>query len=288
MSMKYLGERFDIHCGGTDHIKVHHTNEIAQAQGATGSEPVRYWMHGEFLVIQKEKMSKSEGNFITLQTIKEKGFEPLSYRYLGLTAHYRSLLNFTWESLQAAQTGLYGLRAFYFRNYYGSIRTESRIQDNAQVSLMVQNLEKEFREKVNDDLNMPAALTVLFKFADAVDNLMGKNGISHHDFNHIWAVLQKVDAVLGLALSDTKRYQPELNSSYANEMTQKRRMYRREKLWAESDKIRDQLLKNNYEIKDSPYGTEVRHLPSGVCRFILDKEKDVSKFIRPAGHIIEN
>jgi len=102
MSMKYLGDAFDIHCGGIDHIPVHHTNEIAQSEGATGAEWVHHWMHGEFLVINAEKMSKSKGGFLTLDTIVSQGFDPLAYRFMCLTAHYRSQLNFTDETLKNA------------------------------------------------------------------------------------------------------------------------------------------------------------------------------------------
>jgi cysteinyl-tRNA synthetase len=106
MSVKYLGQPFDIHCGGIDHIPVHHTNEIAQSEAAYDKPLANYWMHGEFIVINNDKMAKSTGNFITLETIKEKGFSPLTYRYLLLQTHYRKQLNFTWESLEGAQNGL--------------------------------------------------------------------------------------------------------------------------------------------------------------------------------------
>ncbi|MEK7623556.1 MAG: cysteine--tRNA ligase, partial [Patescibacteria group bacterium] len=111
MSIKYLGEQFDIHCGGIDHVPIHHTNEIAQSETATGKKPwVRYWLHGEFLNIAETKMAKSGENFITLQTIKDRGISPIAYRYFLLQTHYRKQLNFSWEALQAAETGLGNLR----------------------------------------------------------------------------------------------------------------------------------------------------------------------------------
>src|SRR3989338_7453590 len=109
MAMKYLGETMDIHCGGIDHIPVHHTNEIAQSEAATGQPFARVWMHGEFLLINNGRMGKSEGNFVTLQTLIAKGFDPLAYRYFTFTAHYASKLNFTWEALQSAQNAYYRL-----------------------------------------------------------------------------------------------------------------------------------------------------------------------------------
>src|SRR6266851_7254480 len=103
MAMKYLGEQFDIHCGGVDHIPVHHTNEIAQSESALGQQPwVRYWLHGEFLILDKGKMSKSSGEFLTLQSLIDKGYDPLAYRYLALTAHYRRSLKFSGEALDGA------------------------------------------------------------------------------------------------------------------------------------------------------------------------------------------
>ena len=110
MAMKYLGETFDIHCGGVDHIPIHHTNEIAQAEGATGKPFVRFWMHGEFLLMNNAKMAKSAGGFVTLADLKEKGFDPLDYRYHCYTAHYRKQLDFTWDLLESAKTARRRLR----------------------------------------------------------------------------------------------------------------------------------------------------------------------------------
>ncbi|HOK55461.1 MAG TPA: cysteine--tRNA ligase, partial [Armatimonadota bacterium] len=144
MSMRYLGETFDIHTGGIDHIPVHHTNEIAQSQAATGKPFVRYWMHGEFLVVSGgEKMAKSAGEFLRLQVLTDKGYDPLAYRYLCLQVHYRSKLNFTWESLDAAQAGYNRLKAF--------IDVASRARGTEQP--WVQEYRDRFRDAITDDLN---------------------------------------------------------------------------------------------------------------------------------------
>ncbi|HPP76522.1 MAG TPA: cysteine--tRNA ligase, partial [Armatimonadota bacterium] len=153
MSMRYLGETFDIHTGGIDHIPVHHTNEIAQSQAATGKPFVRYWMHGEFLVVSGgEKMAKSAGEFLRLQVLTDKGYDPLAYRYLCLQVHYRSKLNFTWESLDAAQAGYNRLKAF--------IDVASRARGTEQP--WVQEYRDRFRDAITDDLNIPRAIAVMW------------------------------------------------------------------------------------------------------------------------------
>lgn len=152
MSMKYLGETFDIHTGGEDHIPIHHTSEIAQSEAATGKKFVNYWLHNSFLVfVGSAKMAKSKGNIITVDTLMERGFDPLSYRYLCLTAHYRSELVFSWESLTAAQNSLDTLRE-NFRLIRENLAGE--YTSNAK------QCRESFLEGVNDDLNIPKALFI--------------------------------------------------------------------------------------------------------------------------------
>ncbi|HYE59853.1 MAG TPA: cysteine--tRNA ligase, partial [Candidatus Kapabacteria bacterium] len=149
MAMKYLGDHFDIHCGGIDHAPVHHTNEIAQSESATSKKPwVNVWMHCEFLQIQEAKMAKSGDNFITLQTVIEKGYSPLAYRYFLLQAHYRKQLNFTWEALDGAQNGL---------DHLHRIVRELPAPDGSCPAF-----EKQFEERVQDDLDMPGAVAVMW------------------------------------------------------------------------------------------------------------------------------
>ena len=154
MSSKYLGEQFDIHTGGIDHIPVHHTNEIAQAEAAFGKKPwVRYWLHGEFLVMDKGKMSKSSGEFLTLQFLIDKGYDPLAFRFLCLGAHYRKQLMFSWEAMEGASQG--------YRNLKNRI---SELKKN-EISYDAENKKdfyfKKFLNFVNDDLNIPQALALL-------------------------------------------------------------------------------------------------------------------------------
>ncbi|MBS7621782.1 cysteine--tRNA ligase, partial [Candidatus Bathyarchaeota archaeon] len=154
MGMKYLGENFDIHCGGIDHIPIHHTNEIAQAEAVTGKPLANYWLHGAFLVFGKSmKMAKSAGEIITVQTLVDEGFDPLAFRYLCLTAHYRSELVFTWESLKSAQNALFTLRE-HVRSLAENLESEK------SRSPKFEEYHEQFLKIINDDLNMPKALAL--------------------------------------------------------------------------------------------------------------------------------
>lgn len=228
MSTEHLGSPFDIHCGGVDHLPVHHTNERAQNWGVYHEETVRVWMHNEFLLVDNGKMSKSLGNFYRLQDLKEKGFEPVIYRYLLLQAHYRSKLNFTWESLTSAQNGYYRLI------------NQIKLLDKPTV-VAVNYLDK-FREAINDDLNTPSALAVLQELL--VDGTI--------DSGSKRATIIEFDKVLSL---DFNQYleQVELTTDEQN-LIEQRQKARSEKNWSESDRLRDELLKTGLQIKDLPNG----------------------------------
>jgi cysteinyl-tRNA synthetase len=219
MSIKYLGERFDIHTGGEDHLSVHHPNEIAQSEGATGKSPfVKYWLHTAFLMVDGRKMSKSLDNFYTVEDIIEKGYDPLALRYLYLTAHYRDPLNFTWESLGAAQTALTKLRAMVWAKKNG------RVDD----------LRGKFREALADDLNTPRALAVLWKAIKVNSELA-----------------LEFDQVLGLNLDKA----PTTNNQIPGNikiLILKRENLRKEEKFAEADKIRRELLALGYKLGDEP------------------------------------
>ena len=152
--MKYLGDTLDIHCGGIDHVTIHHTNEIAQSEAATGKKYVNYWVHGEFLILRSGKMSKSAGTFVTVQTLRDKGYEPLAYRYLCLTAHYRTQLEFTFESLDSAVKSLENLRAL-------CRQAKEAANGAVQDSPAAQAWKAKFSAAMEDDLNAPRALSLL-------------------------------------------------------------------------------------------------------------------------------
>jgi cysteinyl-tRNA synthetase len=227
MAAKYLGVPFDIHCGGIDHVPVHHTNEIAQTEGATGKLLANFWLHGEFLLMGSDKMAKSGDNFVTLQTLKEKGVSPLAYRYFCLQTHYRKQLTFSWEALRAAQAGLDHLYT-----------TARGLGKNPSAETKAK-----FVKAISNDLDMPAALALVW---DAIKN----NLISQKD-------LLELDEVLGLNIKQNLKVKPSVISSDAKSLVAERDAARLAKNWTKSDELRTQLEKMGYEVKDTPEGTKL-------------------------------
>lgn len=250
MSTHYLGPHFDIHCGGVDHIQVHHTNEIAQSECCYENHPsVNYWLHGEFLIINNARMGKSQGNFITINTLEEEGFEPIVYRYFCLTAHYRQKLNFTWEALEHAQNGLETLRN-KLRDIKSKIAVDKQNPTEADIqkSDAILTYEKRFLKAINDDLNMPQAIAILHEVLksdvlEPTDKL-----ILSYDF----------DSVFGLDLKniEDKKVSEEEQESIKDLLTQ-RDAARANKDWTEADRIRDEIQSRGYILKDTPDGTVV-------------------------------
>lgn len=234
MAMKYLGERLDIHCGGIDHIPVHHTNEIAQAEAAIGHKWCNWWMHGEFLT-SGEKMSKSSGEFLTLQLLVDKGYEPLAYRLFLLGAHYRQQLAFSWEGLDSATSAYSRLR---------SAVCELRAEQTGQGQPMKQHMDT-FTEAVMDDLNMPRALAAMW-------NALKDTSASSDD---LYATLLKMDEVLGLGLAVMEPTELGIGEDEIRALIDEREQARANKDYARADAIRDELAEKGIEIKDSPEGT---------------------------------
>lgn len=244
MATKYLGRTFDIHTGGIDHISIHHNNEIAQAEAASGRSYVKYWLHGAFIGVEGKRIGKSEGNAIRLYQLKERGFNPLAYRYLILSGHYRSPMNFTWEALEAAQTTLYrALRICTdLKSVGGSINTEARIK---------------FEAALNDDLNTPEALAVLWE-------VLRSTSLSDADKRE---TVEHFDKVLALGLSASGRRsemgkvavvsQPELPESVKG-LLAKRTEARQNGEWALADELRDEIAKEGFTVDDTKTGTEIR------------------------------
>lgn len=239
MSMRYLGEQFDIHCGGVDHINVHHTNEIAQSESATGKTWVNFWVHGEFLVMGQHKMAKSKGNFITLRTLQEENYDPLDYRYFCLGGHYRSQLQFTFDSLDAARKARLNL-ADRVRELRSSAATAS---DLDSIGSEARTYLDDFQEHVTNDLHVPKALSVVWtlikdKAVPAADKL---------------AVLLDIDRVLGLQLAEIEAEQTV--DAETDKLIKEREEARANKDFARADHIRDELLEKGIELKDTPEGT---------------------------------
>ena len=227
MSMKYLGETFDIHTGGIDHIPVHHENEIAQSEAATGKKFVNFWLHNEFLTVDGGKMSKSLGNLFTLENLKKKGFDPLAFRYFCLNSNYRSKLNFTWEALKNAANSLEKLRQI-FRS----------LPDGYEVSAKA--IEK-FSEALADDLNSPKALAVAWEFA--------KGGKANR------ATFREFDEVLGLNLEKIEE-EVKLNTKQ-RKLLAERAAARTTKDFEKSDTIRAEFEKMGFEIEDSKISEQI-------------------------------
>ncbi len=248
MSVKLLGKQFDIHTGGVDHIPIHHTNEIAQSECATGLSPfVRYWMHGEFLIIEDAaKMSKSLGNILTVGTLQEKGFNPLAYRFFVLQTHYRKQLKFSLEALSAAQRG--------FERLLMSI---SRLEGDEGVDVGGDSRALDYLAQFNgalaSDLNMPQAMAIIHAVVD--DG--GLSGAAKK------ALLQKMDFVLGLGLfAGVETTQTGIPAELESLLAQ-RNAARKAKDWKESDRLRDEITSRGYEILDSPSGSSLKRiLPS--------------------------
>jgi len=238
MAMKYLGQQFDIHCGGVDHIKVHHTNEIAQAEGTSGKRPwVRCWMHGEFLVLESDKMSKSSGDFITLDTVEKAGFPPLSYRYFCLNAHYRKQLTFTWEALEHAAKGFARLK-----NAVIELKTQFKTPGNVSKKHL-----ESFTGAVEDDLNMPQAVAAMW-------GLMRDGAVAPADK---YATLLKMDAVLGLGVEQMEAQRVDVDEAI-QALLDEREQARKNKDFQTADRIRDDLLDRGFEIVDTAQGPKVK------------------------------
>ena len=238
MSMKYLGETFDIHTGGVDHIPVHHTNEIAQAEAATGKEFVHYWLHNEFVLVEGEKMSKSKGNFYTMYDIEKRGFDPLAVRYLFLTSHYRSKLNFTWNSLESAQNALSTLRE--------NVRLFQEKDEKKSKKEKVEFYKKRFLELINDDLDTPDALALMWKL------IRGEKEINNKDK---YKLLLEFDKVFGLRLKDIKKIKYKLPSE-AKKLIEEREEARKRKNWKKADAIREKLRKMGIILEDTKQGVK--------------------------------
>ena len=239
MGHQYLGEEFDIHTGGVDHIPVHHENEIAQAKGFCGKIPAHYWMHVEFLQVNGGKMSKSLGNLYTLEDLAKKGYEPAVYRMFNLGAHYKKQINFTFEAMDAAKTALSRLREGYLKHKEGNAQI-----DNAQI----EEYENRFHEAINDDLNMPVAMSVVWEVI--------KNPNKSKQFSDL---IEKFDTVMGFNL---KEYTPEVQDlpDDIKLLVKQRADARANKNWAESDRIRDELISKGYAVKDSKEGVLVEKI----------------------------
>jgi len=227
MGMKALGESFDIHTGGIDHINIHHTNEIAQSESATGKPFVKYWIHHNFLVVNGKKMSKSLGNFCTVQDVSKKGFDPMALRYLYLQTHYRQEMNFTWESLEASQVA------------YKKLINE--VKDWGDPKIGCAEFEQKFLNAINEDLNMSKALSIMWELIK-----------SEYPNSAKAQSLKKFDEVLGLRIFEKRESQ--LIPQNILDLARDREGFRKAGDFAASDEMRKKIHDLGYDIKDTKQG----------------------------------
>ena len=240
MSMKYLGEHFDIHTGGEDHVPIHHTNEIAQSESATGEKFVNYWVHGAFLLdAGGKKVSKSTGGLYTVTELEELGYNPLHYRYLCLQTHYRKQLRFSLEALDSA------------KNAYEKIKRKI-IELRKEKHKGVDNTREysgQFLEAVNDDLSMPRALEVFWKVLED----------SNMDTTKRLKLLEKLDSVLGLGIKDIKENKPEVSEEVVR-LVGAREEARKNKMFAEADILRERIRERGFAVEDTDSGSKLQKI----------------------------
>jgi cysteinyl-tRNA synthetase len=237
MSVKYLGQPFDIHTGGIDHIPTHHTNEIAQSESAFNKPLAHFWLHAGFLLVDDGKMAKSENNFYRLSDIEKKGFLPLDFRYLCLGAHYRSKLNFTWEGMEGAKNSCERLIRLVKDTRY-------KIQDTNKLKISNSKYLNDFKDKIFDDLDVPGGLAVMWEMMRD-EKISNEEKISN---------IAEFDKVLGLNLLEQKE---EKIPQEVMELIKKRDQARAEKNYLESDKIRAEIELKGYIIEDTDSGSKV-------------------------------
>ena len=235
MGYKYLGDEFDIHTGGIDHIPIHHENEIAQSEGFSGKIPAKFWMHVNFLKVDGGKMSKSLNNLYTLKDLKEKGYEPEVYRMFNFNSSYRIPINFTWEAMESAKKSLSKLREGYQKHLNGTEMIDEEI---------LNQFEEKFHQAINDDLNMPQAMSIVW---DVIKYPNKSKKISD--------LLLKFDTVL--ALNIDKKLEKDVIPEEIIKLAEERQKARENKDWAESDRLRDEIIKMGFSIKDTKNGYEL-------------------------------
>ena len=240
MGQKYLGEQFDIHTGGIDLIPTHHENEIAQSKGACGKIPANYWMHGEYLLIDGGKMSKSLGNVYLVKDFIKRGYNPIVYKLFSYSCHYRNKLNFTWEGIEATSKSLERLKKGYIVHLKGKDEVDEDV---------INAYEERFHKAINDDLNMPAAMGVVWEVVrqDKKSDKFAK-------------LLLKFDTVLGLKIDEECNKPKEELPEEILELIEERKKARENKEWNKSDELRDIIKEKGYEIKDTKDGMEVKKI----------------------------
>lgn len=256
MSMKYLGETFDIHTGGVDNIFPHHENEIAQSEAANGKPFARYFLHCAHLLVNNEKMAKSKGNFFTLRDLLEKGYDPIAIRYLLLSVHYRSPLNFTLEGLEAAKNAVERIQNFLrrLRLIPGGMVGISPVTENADQAIAKRIIQarKEFKEGLDDNLNMPISLASLHNLITDLNPKVEKDAINETESDLISNYIREIDNVLAILREEKMELTVEEGT-----LVSERETARKKKDFARSDAIRKDLEERGVIVEDTPAGPRI-------------------------------
>ncbi|HVN81479.1 MAG TPA: cysteine--tRNA ligase [Terriglobia bacterium] len=246
MSMKYLGDSFDLHCGGVDNIFPHHENEIAQSESVTGKPFVRYWMHGEHLIVEGEKMSKSKGNYYTLRDLLQKGIDPLDVRYVLLSIPYKHKLNFTFDALRQARSSLRRLQDFQIRLKTDHFPHEA----TAELHPLLKQAREQFEQAMDDDLNTAQALAVLFDLVREINIAMDQKGVSEEDHAAIHKAVAEINEVFDILAEPESEM-----DSRIRELIEQRNAARRARNFPLADQFRSQIYEMGYIIEDTREGT---------------------------------
>ncbi len=247
MSMEYLGDTIDIHAGGEDNIFPHHEAEIAQTECATGKKFVNYWIHTRHLLVDGEKMSKSKGNFYKLDDIKEKGYNPMALRLAMLSSHHRGQMNFTWDIMEQAKVNLERISDFVLK-----LKNLSFGSSTSKLNLPL--YQEKFKKAMEDDLNTPLALSVLYEFITETNKLIAKNKLGGDDAKNIFSLWEKMNKVFGLVITEEKLEIPDEIKKLAGE----REIARKNKNFKKADEIRKKIEEKGFIVEDVKEGHKIK------------------------------
>ncbi|MGB9748571.1 MAG: cysteine--tRNA ligase [Candidatus Woesearchaeota archaeon] len=280
MSMKYLGETFDIHTGGIDLVFPHHENEIAQSEAATGKKFVNYWLHSEFLLVNGKKMSKSLGNFYTLRDVLKMGYNPMAIRYLLLSTHYRQQLNFSFDALKSAENSVERMYEFA-RNLLEIIDRKERRKIGSEARELLRKTKKEFEKFMDNDLKISEALSVIYDFMSNANKLISENRLNSKEAKKMHEFILKIDEVLGLRINEVKSPELLTKELESNEEELKELLNRMKNNGFDEELARRIIMIRNYfrNKKNFELSDFIRNELSGL-KIVLSDTKDGTKWYR--------